>query len=173
MSAAEYQDAGRLSRKRLTGLLPFGWSLKSPSAKGQLSITGAGSLLGKPFRHPRRAGAWHPLWCSASRERHAQQPGQPLISVVAGLRPVDHKWRSPRGASSLPVALTLIRRESPKPFQNCSRGSVLRNGLSRHKAVRVVAALPTHFLFHDPLLRPAPRLHFFHGMGDSQGSRLK
>jgi len=69
-----------------------------------------------------------------------------------------------RGVFSLPVALILYL-VSPMPFQNCSRCSSLRPGLSRHKAVRVVAALPTHFLFHVPWLRSAPRLHFFHGMG--------
>lgn len=118
MSAAEYQDAGRLSRKRLTGLLPFGWSLKSPSAKGRLTIAWRGLPLGEALRHPRRAGAWHPLGCSASRERHAGKPIPPPCGRLAALDGqccLRQQWALGARRLSLAVVFFLLR-VSPLPF---------------------------------------------------------
>jgi len=175
MSAAEYQNAGRLAASGHRALalrveplrVSIGKPTNDPMARtahswGMPAATPAALRLAPPGDRKPRCGM-----------RTQLDNRTAINSVGSGLRPVAHKARSPRGVSSLPVVLTLLPRESPMPLQNCSRGSALRNGLSRHKAIRVVAALPTHFLLHDPLLRSAPRLHFFHGMGDSRGSRLK
>jgi len=89
----DFNDAGRLSRKRLAGLWSFGWSRDtSPSVA--------------PTNDPWRAlgkrplgtlpGACHPI---RDAQATAWPARQPLISVVSGLWPVDRRGRSPRGAS--------------------------------------------------------------------------
>lgn len=150
--------AARLSGCALSpsGLSPCGGSHPRPSRGRLFSHPLARSACGQP-------GTGKPPG-AARREAGVPPPCGKARFTRGQCWPVASKGRSPRGVFALPVALILYL-VSPMPFQNCSRCSSLRPGLSRHKAVRVVAALPTHFLFHVPWLRSAPRLHFFHGMG--------
>ena len=162
MSTAENQDAGRLAASGDRALAASGGALRSPSAKGRLTIQ-AGASEGTSCGHPPPRCAWRPLGI-ASR----------VAACATAVTAINQCWLRPSASSQQGALargrlfvqrLSAYRTSDPMPFQNCSRCSALRNGLSRHKAARVVAALPTHFLFHDPLLRSAPRLHFFHGMG--------
>lgn len=80
------------------------------------------------------------------------------------LPPVDGQcWhrasmgRSPRG---VPNGQQVINHRIPilSPFMNLSLHGRFVNGLSRHKAARVVAMRPTRFLFHEPLTNRPCRL---------------
>lgn len=87
-----FSDTGRLACGH-RALAASGGALRSPSARGRLTISGA--LLGTT-RYETSPPQWRPLGRSASRERHARQPEQPLNRAVSALRAVDIKGRSAR-----------------------------------------------------------------------------
>ena len=162
MCTFEYQDAGRLAASGDRALLPFVWSrVASPSAS-RIAIPGA--LTRGLLVSSNPPAEWLPLEVNASRERPAQQPGQPLISAGSGLRLVASKGRSARAVSSCSCSLPAVR-QIPCRSKTVAGAQPCAMGFRGIKPFVSSLRSPLTFLFHDPLLRSAPRLHFFHGMG--------
>lgn len=101
MTAAEYQDAGRLSRKRLTGLWPFGWSpavsigqrpTNDPSwrLQGAVRRTSPAALRLAPPRRQRKPR------CGMQGNQYRRPAAGSLRSMVsAGQRPARGARRAP------------------------------------------------------------------------------
>lgn len=131
----------------LQSLVPRGVSWRPP---WRCAGSGASSPL---------ACLWlaHPQETADARGASALQPPCGRLAALDGqCWPVASSGAlaaraSVSSGSPLP-ALYPVRQ--PSPFHDCSQVTGMRKVLSRHKAVRVVPAGPTLYLFHDTLRIP-------------------